>query len=128
MLLKTVLIINTIIAGFFAILILITPATVSSWFGISPNNVVEFMFRIFAVIALEIGLVTFFLINTEYNATVKSVLAGLLISTICGLTISIWTIYSIGVSLINWIAVLLILFVFISCSTVILRMKVIKQK
>lgn len=128
MLLKTVLIINTIITGFFAILILITPATVSSWFGISPNNVVEFMFRIFAVIALEIGLVTFFLINTEYNATVKSVLAGLLISTICGLTISIWTIYSIGVSLINWIAVLLILFVFISCSTVILRMKVIKQK
>lgn len=128
MLLKTVLIINTIIAGFFAILILITPATVSSWFGISPNNVVEFMFRIFAVMVLEIGLVTFFLINTEYNATVKSVLAGLLISTICGMTISIWTIFSIGVSLINWIVVLLILFVFISCSTVILRMKVIKQK
>ena len=88
--LKTVFIINTIIAGFFALVSLLLPATMLSWYGVVSTDALELMTRFFGVTLLTIALATFYLKNAEFKSEVKSFVLALLISNAVGVIVAIW--------------------------------------
>jgi hypothetical protein len=121
--LKTVLIFNTICAGVWAFTSLFIPETLLSLYGVEYNDTLVFMVRIFGVMALAICLVSFSLRNSEYNSEVKSVILALLLSTIFGVIIAIWTIASIETRDFGWIVIINYVILFLVHLSVILRYK-----
>lgn len=105
--LKTVFLINAIIAGLFTVFCLIIPATMLSWYGVESINATVLMTRFFGVSLLAITLITFFLKGSELNSTVKSVVLALLLSDIVGVIVSIWAIVSNIVNTLGWLNVII---------------------
>lgn len=120
---KTVLIFNTICAGVWAFSSLFIPETLISWYVGESNDTLVFMTRIFGVMALAICLVSFSLRNSEYNSEVKSVILALLLSTIFGVIIAIWTIASIETRDFGWIVIINYVILFLVHLSVIIRYK-----
>ena len=88
--LKTVFLINAIIAGFFALVSLLVPATMLSWYGVVSTDALVLMTRFFGVTLLTIALVTFYLKNAEFISEVKSVVLALIISNAFGVIVASW--------------------------------------
>jgi len=105
--LKTVFILNTIIAGFFALVCLFIPSTMLSWYGVEFNDATLLMTSFFGVGLLAVTLVTFYLRNSEFNPEVKSVVLALLLSDIVGVIVAIWGQVSNIVNTLGWLTVII---------------------
>jgi len=116
--LKTVFLINAIIAGLFAVFCLIIPATMLSWYGVESIDATVLMTRFFGVALLALALITFFLKGSEFNSTIKSVVLALLLSDIIGVIVSIWAIVSNIVNTVGWLNVIIYGFLTIALYTV----------
>lgn len=112
--LKTVFIINAIIAGFFALVSLVIPATMLSWYGVESNDAIVLMTRFFGVTLLAIALMTFYLKNSEFKSEVKSVVLALLVSNIVGVIVAIWGQVSNIVNTLGWSIVIIYVFLTIA--------------
>lgn len=116
--LKTVFIINAIIAGFFALVSLVIPATLLSSYGVESNAAIVLMTRFFGVALLAIALATFYLKDSKFNSDVKSVVLALLISNAVGVIVAIWgQVLSITNNL-GWLTVIIYVFLTIAYFSV----------
>ncbi len=89
--LKTVFILATIVAGFFALGCLLIPAIMLSLYGVeSSSDALVLMTRFYGAALLAIALVTFNLKNSEFNPEVKSVVFALLIFNVVGAIVALW--------------------------------------
>lgn len=105
--LKTVFILNTIIAGFFALVCLFIPATMLFWYGVEFNDATLLMTSFFGVGLLAIALITFFLRNSEFSSDIKFVVLALLLSNIVGVIVAIWGQVSNIVNTLGWLTVII---------------------
>ena len=112
--LKTVFLINAIIAGFFALVSLVIPATMLAWYGVESNDALILMTRFFGVALLAIALATFYLKDSEFNSEVKSVVLALLLSNIVGVIVAIWGQVSNIVNTLGWSIVIIYVFLAIA--------------
>ena len=112
--LKIVFLINAIIAGFFALVSLVIPATLLSWYGVESNEAIVLMTRFFGVALLAIALATFYLKDSEFNSEVKSVVLALLISDIVGVVVAIWGQVSNIVNTLGWSIIIIYVFLTIA--------------
>ncbi len=112
--LKTVFIINAIIAGFFALVSLVIPATLLSSYGVESNAAIVLMTRFFGVTLLAIALMTFYLKSSEFNSDVKSVVLALLISNAVGVIVAIWGQVSNITNNLGWLTVIIYVFLTIA--------------
>ncbi len=108
--LKNVFLINAIIAGFFALISLLVPATMLSWYGVVSTDALVLMTRFFGVTLLTIALMTFYLKNAEFISEVKSVVLALLISNAFGVIIAIWGQFSNIVNNFGWSIIIIYVF------------------
>ena len=88
--LKNVFIIHAIVAGIFALIGLLMPATFLSTYGMESNDSAVLMTRVVGVSLLGIALISFYLKDAELTKEVKSVVLALLISEIFGVIVAIW--------------------------------------
>ncbi len=112
--LKTIFIINAIIAGFFALVSLIIPVTLLSSYGVESNAGIVLMTRFFGVTLLAIALATFYLKDSEFNSDVKSVVLALLISDVVGAIVAIWGVVSKITNNLGWLTVIIYVFLTIA--------------
>jgi hypothetical protein len=112
--LKTVFTINAIIAGFFAIVSLLLPETMLSWYGVISTDALVLMTRFFGVTLLTIALATFYLKNAEFKSEVKSFVLALLISNAVGVIVSIYGQVSNIVNILGWSIVIIYVFLTIA--------------
>ncbi len=112
--LKTVFLINAIVAGFFALVSLIIPVTLLSSYGVESNAGIVLMTRFFGVTLLAIALATFYLKDSEFNSEVKSVVLALLISDIVGVVVAIWGQVSNIVNTLGWSIIIIYVFLTIA--------------
>lgn len=119
--LKTTFIINAIIAGFFALVSLVIPATMLSWYGVESNAAIVLMTRFFGVTLLAIALVTFYLKSSKFNSEVKSVVLALLISNAVGVIVAIWGQVSNIVNTLGWSIVIIYVFLTIAYLSIYLK-------
>ena len=112
--LKTVFIINAIIAGFFALVSLLLPTTMLSWYGVVSTDALVLMARFFGVTLLTIALVTFNLKNAEFKAEVKSFVFALLISNAVGVIVAIWGQFVNIVNNLGWSIIIIYVFLTIA--------------
>ncbi len=112
--LKTVFIINAVIAGFFALVSLIIPATMLSWYGVESNDAIVLMTRFFGVTLLTIALATFYLKDSEFNSDVKSIVLALLLSNFAGVIVAIWGQVSNITNNLGWLTVIIYVFLTIA--------------
>lgn len=89
--LKTVFSLSAIVAGFFALVTLLIPSTMLSWYGPGPvSDTTILMTRFFGVGLLAVALITFYLKNSELTPDVKSVVLAIMISDIVGFIVALW--------------------------------------
>jgi hypothetical protein len=112
--LKTVFIINAIIAGFFAIVSLLLPTTMLSWYGVVSTDGLVLMTRFFGVTLLTIALSTFNLKNAEFKSEVKSFVFALLISNAVGVIVAIWGQFAKIVNNLGWSIIIIYVFLTIA--------------
>jgi hypothetical protein len=112
--LKTVFIINAIIAGFFASVSLLLPTTMLSWYGVVSTDALVLMTRFFGVTLLTIALATFNLKNAEFKSEVKSFVFALLISNAVGVIVAIWGQFANIVNNLGWSIIIIYVFLTIA--------------
>jgi len=112
--LKTVFIINAIVAGFFALVSLLLPATMLSWYGVVSTDALELMTRFFGVTLLTIALATFYLKNAAFKSEVKSFVLALLISNAVGVIVAVWGQFSNIVNNLGWSIIIIYVFLTIA--------------
>lgn len=105
--LKNVFIIQALIAGFFALISLLIPANMLSWYGVESSDALVLMTRFFGVALLTIALITYYLKNSKYGSEVKSVVLALLISNAVGVIVAIWGQISNIVNSLGWTIVIM---------------------
>ena len=108
--LKTVFILATIVAGFFALGCLLIPATMISWYGAESNIALVLMTRFYGAALSAIALITFNLKNSEFNPEVKSVVFALLIFNVVGAIVAIWGQVSNIFNTLGWSIVIIYVF------------------
>lgn len=106
--LKTVFTLNTIAAGFFALVTLLIPSTMLSWYGTGPvSDTTILMTRFFGVPMLGMALLTFFLKDAELSKDMKSVVLALMISAIVGFIVALWCQYTNQFNNLGWLNVII---------------------
>ncbi len=105
--LKTVFILITISAGFFALAALLIPTTMLSWYGPTSSDTLVMMTRFFGVALLAHALIAFFLRDAKLNNEVKSVVLALLISDVVGLIVALWAQLTNIVNNLGWLNVII---------------------
>ena len=105
--LKTVFILNAIVAGFFAVICLLIPTTMLSWYGPNSTEALVMMTRFFGVGLLALALLTYFLKDAALNKDVKSVILAILLSDIVGFIVSLWAVYRMVVNDLGWLTVII---------------------
>ena len=108
--LKTVFIIGAIVAGFFALVSLLIPTTMLSWYGMESSDALVLMTRFYGAALLAIALMTFHLKNSELTSEVKSVVLALLIYNAIGAIVTIWGQVSNIVNTLGWSIVIIHVF------------------
>ncbi len=112
--LKTVFIINAIIAGFFAFVSLLLPTAMLSWYGVVSTDALVLMTRFFGVTLLTIALATFNLKNAEFKSEVKLFVFALLISNAVGVLVAIWGQFANIVNNLGWSIIIIYVFLTIA--------------
>ena len=106
--LKTSFTLMSIFAGLFALIFLLIPKTMLSFYG--PSTAMDstvLMTRFFGSALLALALITFYLKNAKYTKEVKSVVLALLISEIVGFFVALWGQLSNIVNNYGWFTVIL---------------------
>ncbi len=107
---KTVFIIAAIVAGFFALVSLLIPATMLSWYGVESSGALVLMTRFYGAALLAIALLTFYLKNSKLTSNVKSVVLALLIFNTVGAIVAIWGQVSNILNTLGWSIVIIYVF------------------
>ena len=105
--LKTVFILNTIVAGLFSVFCLLFPTTMLSWYGPNSTEALVMMTRYFGVGLLALALLTWFLREAKLTANLKSVLLALILSDIVGIIVSLWAVLIKVVNNMGWLTVVI---------------------
>ena len=106
--LKTVFTLSAITAGFFALVTLLIPSTMLSWYGPGPiSETTILMTRFFGVGLSAIALLTFFLKNAELSKNVKSVVLALMISDVIGFIVALWCQLTNLLNNLGWLTVII---------------------
>jgi len=116
--LKTVFIITAIVAGLFALVTLLIPTTVLSWYGEESSNTLVLMTRLYGAALLAIALITFYLKNSKLTSDVKSVVLALLIFNAVGAIVTIWDQIANYTNNLGWLNVIIFLFFTIALYSV----------
>lgn len=98
-----VFIFNTLAALGYAAGLLVIPATILSWHGISDEPSTILMARYFGVALLGIGLVTWQARNSEESQARNAITLGLPISYILGLALSIQSTLAGQMNTLGWL-------------------------
>jgi hypothetical protein len=88
--LKTIFTFNAIVAGVFAVVALLIPNTMLSWYAVSGNSEIILMTRFFGCSLVALALLTLFLRNTDMSENIKAVVLALLISNVVGVIVALW--------------------------------------
>ena len=107
--LSYVFIFNTIAALGYAVGLIIIPATVLTWHGISTDASTILMARYFAVALLGIGLVTLLARDAEESKARDALTLGLPLSYIVGLVLSLQSTLTGQMSALGWLPVVIYL-------------------
>ncbi len=105
--LKTVLLLSAIVSGFFALISLLIPANMLTWYGLTHTDNLVMMTRYFGVGLLAIAFISFFLKDAELTKEVKSVVLALIISDVVGLAVSLWATYTNILNSLGWLNVII---------------------
>ena len=105
--LKSIFILNFIVAGLFAIFCSVFPVTMLSWYGPTSTEALVMMTRFLGVGLLALALVTLFLREAKLTDNVKSVVLALILSDIVGLIVSLWAVWSKVVNNLGWLTVII---------------------
>lgn len=116
--LKTVFLLSAIVSGFFAIVALIMPTTMNSWYGSINADALIMMTRYFGVGLLVIAFATFFLRDANLTKEVKSFILALILSNIVGLIVSLWATLTNLLNNLGWLNVIIYGFFLIALYTV----------
>ena len=116
--LKTVFILSAIVSGFFALVSLLIPATMLSWYGEESNIMLVTMTRYFGVGLLAIAFITFYLKDAELTKEVKSVVLALIISDAVAFIVALWAQIINIFNTLGWLTVIIYLFFTIALYTV----------
>jgi hypothetical protein len=103
--LSSVFIFNTIAALGYAAGLLIIPATIMSWHGISTDTSTILMARYFGVALLGIGLVTWFARYADESKARDAITLGLPISYIAGFVLSLQATLAGQMNALGWLPV-----------------------
>ena len=116
--LKTVFLLSAIVSGFFAIIALIIPATMNSWYGSVQSDALVMMTRYFGVGLLVIAFATFFLKDAAISKEVKSFILALILSNVVGFVVSLWATTTNILNSLGWLNVIIYGFFIIALYTV----------
>ena len=116
--LKTVFILFAIVSGFFAIVTLLIPAIMLSWYGVESNEVTAFMTRFFGTGLLVIALISFYLKDAKLTKEVKSVVLALIISDAVAFIVALWAQITNIFNTLGWLTVIIYLFFTIALYSV----------
>lgn len=105
--LKTVFLLSAIVSGFFALISLLIPANMLTWYGLTHTDNLVMMTRYFGVGLLAIAFISFFLKDAELTKEVKSVVLALIISDAVGLAVSLWATYTNILNSLGWLNVII---------------------
>ena len=116
--LKTVFILITISAGFYAIASILIPTTMLSWYGPIYTDSLVMMTRFFGVALLAIALITFFLKDVQLTKNIRSVVLAIMISDAVGFFVALWAKMTNIVNNLGWLNVAIYGFFTIALYTV----------
>jgi RsiW-degrading membrane proteinase PrsW (M82 family) len=105
--LRVVFIFNAIVAGFFAIVSLLIPVTMLSWYAVPSNPEILLMTRFFGSALVALSLLTFYLRNVDMSESIKSVVLALLISDIVGLIVALMAQFAGTLNSLGWTTVII---------------------
>ena len=109
--LKTVFLLSAIVSGFFALVTLLIPSTMLSWYGTGPiSDTTVFMTRFFGTGLLVIALISFYLKDAELTKEVKSVVLALIISDAVAFIVALWAQITNIFNTLGWLTVIIYLF------------------
>jgi hypothetical protein len=116
--LKTVFILSAIVSGFFALVTLLIPATMLSWYGVESNEATVVMTRFFGTGLLVIALISFYLKDAGLTKEVKSVVLALIISDAVAFVVALWAQIINIFNTLGWLTVIIYLFFTIALYSV----------
>jgi len=116
--LKTVFILITISAGFYAIASILIPTTMLSWYGPIYTDSLVMMTRFFGVALLAIALIAFFLKDVQLSKNIRSVVLAIMISDAVGFFVALWAKMTNIVNNLGWLNVAIYGFFTIALYTV----------
>ena len=117
--LKTVFLLSAIVSGFFALVTLLIPSTMLSWYGTGPiSDATVSMTRFFGTGLLVIALISFYLKDAELTKEVKSVVLALIISDAVAFIVALWAQITNIFNTLGWLTVIIYLFFTIALYSV----------
>jgi len=87
--LKTLMIINTVVAAVFGLGFLIIPGQIHSFYGTEANLSVNFMSQLFGTALIGFAILTYLARNTELTGAGKAIVVALFISDVIGFVVSL---------------------------------------
>jgi len=103
--LSNLLVINTIVALVYGIILVLTPATMLSLHGLTPSPAAELLAQYFGVAMIGIGLLTGFARNVADSEAQRAIILAMLISHVIGIIVSVLGTVSGPMNVVGWSAV-----------------------
>jgi len=107
--LKTLLVINTIIALVYGISLVLMPATVGGMHGMSPNPGTNLVAQFFGLTLIGVGLICWLVRNAADSGTQRAIVLAQLISTVIGVIVAVMGTISGVMNTVGWSAVVIYL-------------------
>lgn len=108
--LRTILMLNGIVASAYGISFLLVPSTVLSIYGMTQGSSEQLAGQYFGVALVAIGLITWLAKDITDVSTQRALILGLLISDIAGVIVSVLGTLSDVMSAVGWSAVAIYVF------------------
>lgn len=103
--LSNLLVINTIVALVYGIILVLTPATMLSLHGLTPGPGEKLMAQYFGLAMIAIGLLTGFARNVADSEAQRAIILAMLISHVIGVIVSVLGTVSGPMNVVGWSAV-----------------------
>lgn len=107
MTLRTLMILNAVIACAFGVAFVLVPGVVYSLYGVDPSGQLNYMGQLFGGALLTIALVTWFMRNVAEPSTRKAIVLALLVGNTIGFLISLIGQLNLVVNALGWTTVAL---------------------
>ncbi len=101
--LRTVFLLNTIVALIYALGAFLMPERILELHGLGTEISTIWMARFFAVEMLGVGMVTWFARSSKDSPTRRSIVLGLLLHDLAGAIIAMWATLTDGMSAMGWL-------------------------